>query len=194
MAYRSKLLKYAPDWRPVSTSWLDKPPAYIRDWLQETGSLTRRLKLLCNGNFNVSLQYQRWARPTLDERRTLDIRDSDFAVIREVLLRRNNDVLVVARTVIPRHMLVGRQRHLINLGTKPLGEVIFSEPGLKRSDMEIAVLKSASFQPNLVSAKDNNETIWGRRTCYIIHRKPILISEIFLPALFRYEGTSIPST
>lgn len=189
MAYTSKLLKYEPDWRPVLTSWLNKPPVHIRNWLQETGSLTRRLKLFCDGNFNVSLQYQRWARPTLDERRTLDIRDSDFAVIREVLLRRHNDVLVVARTVIPRHMLVGRQRHLINLGTKPLGEVIFSEPGLKRSDMEIAALKSESFQPDLVPVTDNNTTIWGRRTCYIIHRKPILISEIFLPALFRYEET-----
>lgn len=187
MAYRSELLKYEPNWQLESTSWLNKPPAQIRDWLQENGSLTRRLKLLCGGEFNVSLQYQRWARPTLNERLRLGIRDRDYAVIREVLLRRQEDVLVVARTVIPRHMLVGRQRHLISLGTKPLGEVIFSEPGLKRSDLEIATLKPQSFQSNLIPAQESNQTIWGRRTCYSIHRKPILISEIFLPALFRYE-------
>lgn len=187
MAYRSELLKYEPNWQLESTSWLNKPPAQIRDWLQESGSLTRRLKLLCGGEFNVSLQYQRWARPTLNERLRLGIRDRDYAVIREVLLRRQEDVLVVARTVIPRHMLVGRQRHLISLGTKPLGEVIFSEPGLKRSDLEIATLKPQSFQSNLIPAQESNQTIWGRRTCYSIHRKPILISEIFLPALFRYE-------
>ncbi len=189
MAYRSKLLKYEPNWQSTSTSWLKKPPAQIRDWLQESGSLTRRLKLLCGLEFNVSLQYQHWARPTLGERQRLGLRDSDYAVIREVLLRRQNDVLVVARTVIPRHMLVGRQRHLISLGTKPLGEVIFSEPGLKRSELEIAPLKPQSFQPNLVQTIDNTQTIWGRRTSYFIHRKPILISEIFLPALFRYEDT-----
>ena len=189
MAYRSKLLKYEPSWQSKSTSWLNKPPAQIRDWLQESGSLTRRLKLLCGREFNVSLQYQHWARPTLNERLRLGIRDHDYAVIREVLLRRQGDVLVVARTVIPRHMLVGRQRHLISLGTKPLGEVIFSEPGLKRSDLEIATLKPQSFQHNLFPAYDINQTIWGRRTCYSIHRKPILISEIFLPALFRYGDT-----
>ena len=187
MAYRSKLLKYAPNWQPESTSWLHKPPAHVRDWIQESGSLTRRLKLLCGAEFNVSLQYQHWARPTLDERCRLGLRDSDYAVIREVLLRRHKDVLVVARTVIPRHMLLGRQRHLISLGTKPLGEVIFSEPGLKRSDLEIVALKSQSFQPNLAATEDTNQTIWGRRTCYSIQHKQILISEIFLPALFRHE-------
>ncbi len=190
MTYRSALLKCEPVWQPVSTSKINQSPKIIRNWLLEPGSLTRRLKALCSEQFNVGVQYQEWTRPTLGEQQTLGIRIGDYTNIREVLLRRENDVFVVARTVIPRQMLVGRQRHLISLGNRPLGEVIFAEPALKRRSFEIAVLKPTEFQSGLTRVQDHNKQIWGRRTCYMIHHKPILISEIFLPALLDYEETT----
>jgi chorismate--pyruvate lyase len=145
--------------------------------------------LLCGDDFNVKLHYQRWARPTIGEQRVLGIGNGQYANIREVMLCRNDEVLVVARTIIPRQILVGRLRHLISLGTKPLGEVIFSEPGLKRGRLDIAAINSAAFRRGIVLPVDmNKNTIWGRRSCYIIHNKPILISEIFLPTLLRHEA------
>ncbi len=189
MAYRSTLLTHEPDWRSVSNSRLHQSPAHIRSWLLESGSLTRRLKVLCGEHFNVSVQYQHWSRPTLQERQVLGIRHRDYANIREVLLCYDNSVFVIARTVIPRQMLVGRQRHLISLGNRPLGEVIFAEPGLTYSSFEIAVIKSDTFQSGILSEPYDSVTIWGRRTCYLLHNKPILISEIFLPALMHYEAT-----
>jgi len=188
LAYRSTLFKREPEWQLVSRSNIHQAPAHIRSWLQESGSLTRRLKSLAGERFNVSLEYQRWSRPTLPEQRLLGIRHGEYANIREVMLRSDKHVLVVARTVIPRQMLSGRQRHLISLGNRPLGEVIFAEPGLKRDCFEIAVISPAYFLPHVFTAQDNHEMIWGRRTCYLIHDKPILISEIFLPALFQREA------
>jgi chorismate--pyruvate lyase len=189
LAYKSTLLKNEPNWQSVSITKKQKPAASINNWLRESGSLTRRLKLLCGEQFNVSVQYQHWAKPTVGEQHVLGIRNGEYANIREVMLRRQDEVLVVARTIIPRQMLVGRQRHLISLGTKPLGEVIFAEPGLKRSRFETAAINPQSCQSQVLDDDDYNETIWGRRSCYILHHKPILISEIFLPALFRYEAT-----
>lgn len=191
MTYRSALLKCEPDWRPVSQSKIHQAPAHIRSWLTESGSLTRRLKLLAGACFNVSVEYQRWSRPTLGERHLTAIRHGEYANIREVMLRCGKQGLVVARTVIPRQMLTGRQRRLISLGTRPLGEVIFAEPGLKRDCFEIAVISPELFFPNVLTDQGNQEMIWGRRTCYLIHDKPILISEIFLPALFRYEANKL---
>jgi chorismate--pyruvate lyase len=142
------------------------------------------LKLHCGKDFNVNLQAQHWASPSIGEQQVLGITRGRYANIREVLLCKGDAVLVVARTVIPRQILTGRVRHLISLGSKPLGEVIFSEPGLHRGSFEIAELKPEFFQANLFPMAIPNQSIWGRRSCYIIHNKPILISEIFLPALF----------
>ncbi len=188
MAYRSALLSCEPNWQPESISIIKHAPLQVRNWLRESGSLTRRLKLLCEGQFNVSLQYQRWTRPTLCEQKLLGIRHGDYANIREVMLRKQEDVFVIARTVIPRQMLVGRQRHLVRLGNKPLGEVIFAVPGLQRSRFEIAVIGSGSFRHQIMR-QEHREMIWGRRSRYLIHGKPILISEIFLPALLHYEAS-----
>lgn len=192
MAYRSALFIKEPVWKEKSISAIKQASRSQQSWLQETGSLTKRLKKLCGQNFNVNLQYQRWTRPSLSEQSSLDIVHGELANVREVILQFGSIPFVVARTVIPRKMLSGSLRHLISLGSKPLGEVIFAEPGLIRSSFEVAVFDSRFFSQQTIRQHSDDQRIWGRRSRYVLHGKPILISEIFLPTLLDFEAGSMP--
>lgn len=188
MAYRSALFSNEPLWKEKPISAIKQASRLQKSWLQETGSLTRRLKKLCGHDFNVNLQFQNWSRPSLSEQNNLDMRNGELANIREVTLQFGATPFVVARTVIPRQMLSGSLRHLISLGNKPLGEVIFAEPGLIRRSFEVSVFDSGFFRQNSIRKHCGDRRIWGRRSCYVVHDKPILISEIFLPTLLEFEA------
>ncbi|MCH9698494.1 MAG: chorismate lyase [Gammaproteobacteria bacterium] len=190
MAYRSALFNKEPLWKEKPISAIKQASHPQQSWIKEAGSLTRRLKKLCGHEFNVNLQYQHWTRPAFSEQKNLAMRNAELANIREVILQYGTTPLVVARTVIPRQMLNGSLRHLISLGNKPLGEVIFAEPGLTRRSFEVCVFDSGLFRQQSIRQHCVDQRIWGRRSCYVVHGKPILISEIFLPTLLALEADS----
>ncbi|NJM13556.1 MAG: chorismate lyase, partial [Synechococcaceae cyanobacterium SM1_2_3] len=99
-------------------------PPGLADWLLNSGSLTRRLRLHCQSRFQVRVLGQGWGRPMADEARALGLRLGAWAWIREVQLLGDGQPWVFARTLIPADTLRGRGRRLTRLGTRPLGEVL----------------------------------------------------------------------
>ncbi|MAT65892.1 MAG: chorismate--pyruvate lyase [Gammaproteobacteria bacterium] len=154
----------------------------LRDWLLDTSSLTRRLQECCPGRFRVRLDWQGWARPSLDECRALGLRRRQRALIREVHLLCDDIPRVFARTVIPRTSLRGRERRLARLGERPLGAVLFADPRMHRDEVEIARIEpgTALHAHALGDAGPRSTAIWGRRSVFWLGRKPLLVSEIFL--------------
>jgi chorismate--pyruvate lyase len=90
---------------------------------------------------------------------------------------------VFARTVIPRDTLVGSNRRLTRLKTRPLGAVLFADPGMERGPVEIARLTPCDrlFPAATRRLASAPEAIWGRRSLFTLAGKPLLVSEIFLP-------------
>ncbi|MCU7906077.1 MAG: chorismate lyase [Candidatus Thiodiazotropha sp. (ex Epidulcina cf. delphinae)] len=156
-------------------------------WLRDTGSLTRRVIQACDkGTFRVRLLHQGWGTPLNSERRILNMRRGVVAMVRDVELLCNENPWVFARTLIPVTSLRGSARRLMQLGEKPLGAVLFSDPKVSRGSTQIAQLLPGH---PLFSAACNHldvtpASLWGRRTLfYVANDRPLLVNEIFLPGI-----------
>ena len=153
-------------------------PARWRPWLLDSGSLTERLLAASGGDLRVRVLKQHWARPRPDERRILTLGAGRRALIREVLLIGCGEPWVYARSVLPPDLLRGRHRFLAHLGERPLGGLLFRNPALRRSRIEVSQrpvppLPGLEYRPA--------ERAWRRRSLFHLDGKPLLVAEMFLP-------------
>lgn len=159
-------------------------PRSLRDWLLDTGSLTRRLVAVSDGHFRVQV-IRRGFLPALPvERQALGLAGREWPFVREVLLHCHDQPWVFARTLIPTTSLQGRVRGLTRLGNRPLGAILFSDPQTRRGPIAVARLRANSLgidgQPN--------PPLWGRRSLFYLAGLPLLVSEYFLPTCPLYAG------
>lgn len=177
----------ATRWKPHSRFPRSRIPADLSDWLLDRESLTLRLQQLCPGKsprgFRVQVLSQMQAIPRLDESQALAMQPREMAVIRQVLLLCGRQPWVYARTVIPVSSLRGKLQRLTCLGTRPLGEVLFADPGMRRGVVELAEILpgQAVFAAATVHTRHQPASIWGRRSVFWLSGKPLLVSEVFLP-------------
>lgn len=172
--------------KPLSTRWQpyrfyrqQLPPA-TRAWLLDQGSLTRRLIRASAGDFRVQIVRQQWLAPRAHERRLLDMAARETAIVREVLLLCHHQPWVFARTVIPASTLRGRLRHLRKFAARSLGEMLFRDPSMHRCEFELASIDGYSTE--LPAAVRHRQLSWGRRSRFELDGRPLMVSEIFLPA------------
>ena len=170
-------------WKPHHCFPRAAIPYELGKWLLDTASLTLRLQQLCPGRFQVRVLSQQWGAPRLDEMQALGMRGGSRALIRTVQLLCDGQPWIYARTIIPVTSLRGKLRRLAHLGSRPLGAMLFADPGMRREVVELARIKPG--QPLYADAsyriRQRPEEIWGRRSVFRIAGKPLLVSEIFLP-------------
>ena len=126
-----------------------------------------------------------WQRPRLDEARALGIRSSQIGWVRQVQLLCEGTPWVFARTVVPVSTLSGAQRQLARLGNRPLGAFLFADPGMQRGPVELARIckGQAMFSEASLGLKQKPAEVWGRRSVFRVGGKPLLVAELFLPAV-----------
>jgi chorismate--pyruvate lyase len=184
---RSHLFKREPNWVDGSRIAWQTMSRSIRSWLQEEGSLTRRLRLACGAGFCVNLLGQHWAKPFRSESAELDLSPSRFALVREVALLCAGQPLVVARTILPAQTLSGVTRRLACLGNRPLGEVLFTYPDLRRTRFRVARVRAPDWQAVVGDRLNVGDSVWGRRSLYTLAGRKLLVCEFFLPAVCQAE-------
>ena len=179
----------SPRWRNYRRWYNRDLPGSIRRWLLDSGSLTTRLVKASNNDFRVQRISQHWGQARRDEYRLLGIEPQQRCLIREVLLLCHGQPWVYARSVLPVTSLVGPLRHLRKFGNQPLGQLLFNTPGMQRQPFELAQFEPANLPnaaqlPGRHSLWPNAETkpLWGRRSRFELHGRPVMVSEIFLPA------------
>jgi chorismate--pyruvate lyase len=178
-------------WNRVDSGELHQAPRQWQSWLGDTGSLTQKIEQVIDQKLEVLVL--RDCRQSLDsdEGRYFHFKIKHCRV-REVLLCVNGVPLVMARSVIPTMSSSGSNHEVLRLGKKPLGAVLFAKTRMhshKKPLREIACLdqqstlwkKCVRLYPDLPSAS------WARRTLYQLKGRPLLVSEIFLPALLNYR-------
>ncbi|MCG6968801.1 MAG: chorismate lyase [Gammaproteobacteria bacterium] len=173
-------------WREAGTLSKSSVSGQLWVWLSDNGSLTRRLRSRCTGQFRVKIIAQGWEPPLINEAHHLKISIHRWIFRREVVLYCDNRPMVYARTVIPARTLKGRLSRLADLGEKPLGEILFTDPHIQRCDLEIARLRPGELlfenaRRTLADMPASIEAIWARRSTFAYHDKKLLVSEIFLP-------------
>lgn len=165
-------------------AWRAAPPAHphpLHPWLTSRGSLTSRIKARVH-NFNLVRLKQSVQLPNIDERRELALRDRELAIIREVLLRDGERVLVFAHSVATRRDLRGVWRGLSRLGARPLAEMLFSDPTVVRLPMEYRKIdvRHPLYRRAQRVAKIEAASLWARRSVFLKHGRPLLVTEVFL--------------
>lgn len=174
-----------PVWRNSFRLNRGQLPEQWRDWLLDRSSLTLRLQRACSGQFSVEVVSQRMEPPMLSEARALQRPPQELALVRQVRLLCDDQPWVFARTVIPLPSLRGGLRQLALLGTRPLGAVLFADPTMHRSAIEITRVAQHKrlHRMALSTISSDAPEIWGRRSVFTLQKQPLLVSEFFLPPL-----------
>lgn len=161
-----------------------RAPRALRGWLSDRGSLTRRLKAH-HADFRVELVGRGFAPPFPDEAMTLRLSPHTHAYVRDVLLVGGGRPRVFAHSVLPRHSLRGGWCGITRLGTKPLGEALFTDPRIRR--LTLATRRVDARHPLYRAARRHVRLsaryLWARRSVFCLDGRPLLVTELFLPAI-----------
>jgi chorismate-pyruvate lyase len=140
---------FALSWHRVD----NKIPNFIKTWLIDNDSLTRKLKKL-HPDFLVKVLNE--------EDITIDynILGESKVIKREVNLCAGDKKLIYAVSFIPKNCI-----DLINIGNQPLGEILFQNA--IRESIEIT----------------KTQNTWGRRSIFLYKNHKIMVCEFFMPSL-----------
>ena len=137
----------------------------IKSWLIEKGPITKRIK--SKESFKLNLIKDEICSVDDSEKKFLE-ESSDKIKVREVILMGNNIPRVYAKSLIPIRTIENGFSRLGELGTKPLGDILFEKEIFKKTDVVYA-----QFQ-------DQDSIFWGRKTKYIVKNMPLSVMEVFL--------------
>ena len=120
----------------------------------------------------------------------LTVPQGQLALVRHVFLLCAGKPWVFARSVIPPRTLRGAHRRLANLGTRPLGAILFSDRSVRRGEVRVCELKPRQPLFDLASAALDRppEGAWARRSIFTLREKPLLVTEVFLPEMVNDRG------
>ncbi|NVK25082.1 MAG: chorismate lyase [Gammaproteobacteria bacterium] len=179
---------------PISlpTEWLsaDQDQGLISsaaalDWIRSESSLTVRIKELGIAfSLEVLSQSNQPLSPELQQ--TLATKDTT-ALFREVLLKQAGIPLIYAQTIMPQSSVTGTEAMLAELGNQPLGQVLFQSPQATRGAIEFAQVQYNSTLATFIEQnlqQPMQEECYIRRSKFLLNKKPLLVCECFLPALF----------
>jgi chorismate--pyruvate lyase len=160
-------------------------PAELVSWLTDSGSLTQRLQAYNKHDFSVQLLSTHWMKPLPDECLSLGIPLTEMAYQREVRLMDGGEANVYARTVIPLATFQAMKQRFNTLGNRPLGDLLFTDPSVKRGPIEITCLQPGQWLYEMAVLQEScrPEQLWGRRSHFYLSGKKLLVNEIFLPTL-----------
>lgn len=151
-------------------------------WLRDEGSLTARIQQRCS-LFKVMHLHSGLVPAVYDEAALLGLCKQQKMYTREVFLYADNKPVVFAHSVVAAQHLRGAWHAIKNLGTRPLGAVLFAHPLVHRAPLHYLALKPHHILYRRAVAKLNiaPPKLWARRSVFTLHGAPLLVTEIFLP-------------
>lgn len=173
----------AEAWLPFADC-RDRMPAALQPWLAEPGLLTARVRAACGAA--TRLHMLRLDPAPLDPHiaRRLGVEDST-CLLREIEFTCGTRRWIFARTVLPQSS-VKHHPWLRELGDRALGESLSAVEDVRREPLEYLELHGSHPLAHAAGA-DAAATTWARRAVYRLGDWPILVQEVFLPALGRCD-------
>lgn len=176
----------------TSVHWSRAPLATatpeVRFWLQRPGALTAGLREL--GELNLTVITEVVGPPNPSEQQALGGLGMRAARIREIQMALDGQVCIVARSVLSLAAWRGSWRALRGLGHRPLADLLYDDPYVKRSHFESARLRHperlAKLAGRLVAADlaAAHQALWARRSVFWRQGHALLVTECFLPVFW----------
>ena len=180
---------------PRHETWLAHPPraalpAGLLPWLRDAGSLTARIRARCR-RFAVQVVCQKLATVHRDEALLLGLRPGERAWVREVLLVADGRPVVFARSLLPPRNVRGAWNLFHGIGSRPLGQALFSDPAIRRLPLACRRLdgrdaryhRARAALTGYAPAQSLPRTLWARRSVFLLRGRALMVSEAFLPEI-----------
>ncbi len=153
--------------------------------LLSTDSLTKRLRSLSHNQTQIKLLRTELGQPHPEESELIG-KDQPVWVRESIHLFQQKIPWVWARVLIPEKTLANTS--LAIQSERSIGEILFQDPQLKRTDFAMTVLSPDHdyYQPITHYLEVPPKTIWARRSLLWFKQHPLFIAEIFLPNLLAY--------
>jgi chorismate--pyruvate lyase len=172
-------------WLPAERLGQMSMDAQVRPWLIGKGLISVRIKALCGARFSLRLVDQWTGLLSAAHKSALRSPDS-AALFRDVEMCNRDAVWVFAQTIMPDSTLCAHP-WLAELGETALGETLSDLSGVERSsygyawlpvseDVTARALRDAEIKP---------AGLWARRSRVSLRGAPLLMQELFLPAIGR---------
>ena len=153
------------------TSWMSETKSLevqnkeILSWLNESGSITSRIKSFSDFKLKLLRDSPGEVDAAVDDLIISNYKENN---IREVLLYSDEEPLIYAKSIIPLETIRLGLGVLGNLKENPLGDILFSNPEIKKEYMLFSKFES------------NKRIFYGRKGIYTVRGFPFSVCEIFL--------------
>lgn len=138
-------------------------------WLSSKVSLTRRLRDFTRHQISHHLFYDNWGNAPDQAITSLNINPNTKTWIRKMQWCLNDEIWVACDVIIPESSITLKTDILKKIGKNSIGDTLFQDPNLRRSDFEFFISNS----------------IITRHSIFYFYDQPLLITETFLPAFFQ---------
>ncbi|AJC21847.1 chorismate--pyruvate lyase family protein [Pandoraea pulmonicola] len=175
-------------WQAVPSPVLSR---HHKDWLTRGGALTRHLAAL--GRVSVRVVAERVMPADADQCRAIGVPLRTPMWARDVILLVDGEPVVVAHSVTPLAYSRSVWQAMRRLRTRPLADLLYHDPAVSRS-----VLVSSPLGPrHLLHGRARHDArdplvganprarLWARRSVFVRHGAPLLVTEAFLPRFWR---------
>ncbi|MBF4424385.1 chorismate lyase [Vibrio anguillarum] len=144
------------------------PDQVSQSWLLEQGSLSRMLEAQCQ-QLSVELLHNKLVEAEKLQGDEMALLSDEACLLRQVVLRGDQQPWVLGRTLIPQSSMLGQQYDLARQGDIPLGLTVFRAEHVKRDALQVGW------------AMMEEGPLLARRSRLWMNNKPMLVAELFLP-------------
>jgi len=160
-------------------------PAVLEPWLTEPGLLTARVRAACGEAARLKLLRLEPAPLDPHLARRLGV-DDPACLLREIEFTCGTQRWIYAQSVFPQST-VRQHPWLRELGDNGLGESLSAVADVRREPLEFLEFGASHPLARAAGVDDSSARLWARRAVYRLAGWPILVQEVFLPALGRCD-------
>ena len=165
-------------WVRLDDCLADAPPV-LHAWLAEPGLLTARVRRTCGDETVFRLLRLERSPLAAGLAHRMGVTDVN-CLVREIEFACGRTRWIFAQSVFPDSTL-SLHPWLAELGNAALGESLLGRHDVSREPLEYRELSGT--EPLALAAGGIDDHAWARRAVYRLSGAPILVQEVFLPAL-----------
>lgn len=157
----------------------------VSTWLLYKQSMTQQFKQQCNKqNKEFTIRIIKEAEEQIkQEGHTKN--NCELFYTREVLITASEEILMYAKSFLPKTAPSIIKTRFKGLQHKPLGEFLFADKSIERSDFMLAKIFPEAKEYEILNSKNNKQNfIWARNSFFLYQETFIFLSEFFSPYLF----------
>ena len=162
---------------------LRRAPAGLHPWLAEPGLLTARVRRACGERMQFTLLRLESAPLEAGLATRMAVHDA-ACLVREIEFACDGTRWIFAQSVFP-DSTVREHAWLADLGATALGERLLARHDVSREPLEYCELDAGDALAAAAGVTGGEPPPWARRAVYQLSGSPILVQEVFLPAIVR---------